>query len=116
MKPLLQPYEDLRQTNHTDSQHWENCQQQRVPYVSIRSFNHQYDCIFYDVTGLPYDLAAVSTKIKQIYSAYLAFFHIPFVEIEHLLEETYLFQIYVRREHSEFIAQHLFFYLIAFDD
>lgn len=54
--------------------------------------------------------------MKPLLQPYADLRQTPFVEIEHLLDETYLFHIYVRREHSEFIAQHLFLYFISFDD
>lgn len=111
MNGILNFYEDLR-LKSSDNVHWNHCEANKLPYISIRKYNHRYDNIFYDITHLPYDLNTVSENIKGLYLSYLDFFLIPAGEIKHLLDENYFFNLYVKKEHTEYFAKQLFVYLI----
>ncbi len=111
MDNSLTYYADLR-INPSDNFHWNYCQENKLPYICIQSYNHVYDNIFYDITDLSYDLNTISDNIKKLYLSYIDFFLIPWVEVEHLLDDDYFFNVYVKKEHTVYFARQLFIYLI----
>lgn len=111
MKEVSAYYEDCR-VKQTGESHWIYCEMNKLPYISVKKYNEKYDNIFYDVTNLPYDLESISANIKNLYFSYLDFFLIPVSEIEHLLDGYYFFNLYVKKEHTDFFARQLFIYLI----
>lgn len=103
-------YEDLRE-KQSNNLHWTYCERNKLPYISIRNYNHKYDNIFYDITNLPYDLSSISESVKSLYFAYLDFFMVPLMDIEELLDDYYFFNLYTKKEHTEYFSKQLFIYL-----
>lgn len=92
---------------------WIYCEINKLPYISINKYNHKYDNIFYDVTNISYNLENISENIKKLYFSYLDFFLIPVSEVEDLLDDYYFFNLYVKKEHTDFFAKQLFIYLLV---
>ncbi|WP_459207113.1 hypothetical protein ACSMEV_02475 [Pseudomonas sp. MLB6B] len=93
--------------------HWALCEKNHAPYIQLRQAGSTYCNIFYDITNLRGDLEEISEQVKRIYLSYVDFCLIPYSEIEHLLDQYYFFNLWVKIEHAEAIAQQLFLYLSA---
>ncbi|QIW15960.1 hypothetical protein A4G20_06255 [Pasteurellaceae bacterium RH1A] len=111
MDDVLNYYEDLR-LKTIDSNHWCYCEKNRLPYISINNYNHKYDNVFYDITNLSCDLNEISENVRRLYFSYLDFFLIPLLDVECLLDDNYFFNLYVKKEHTEYFAKQLFIYLV----
>lgn len=91
--------------------HWEQCEERHVPYIEISDGRKHYKKIFYDVTNLPINLEQVSEDVKRLYRAYVDFYLIPADDVEQLFDEYYFFNLLVKVEHADTIAEQLFIYL-----
>lgn len=111
MNGILVYYEDCR-LKQTNKSHWDYCEKNKFPYICVKKYNEKYDNIFYDVTNLPYDLESISENIKNLYFSYLDFFLIPVSEVDFLLDDYYFFNLYVKKEHTDFFAKQLCIYLL----
>ncbi|MBF8720931.1 hypothetical protein [Pseudomonas guariconensis] len=98
-------------TSTTQKAHWEACEKRHVPYIEISDVNERYQNIFYDVTNLPGDLEQISEDVKKLYSAYIEFCLIPRSDVEYLFDQYYFFNLAVKSEHAQGLAQQLFVYL-----
>lgn len=79
-------FDDNRIT--ADSSHWDYCEQNHFPYISIASYNGEYDTIFFDLTVLD-RLDELSQSIKVLYVSYVDFFLIQYRDIQDCLDEHY---------------------------
>ncbi|MGF6592372.1 hypothetical protein [Pseudomonas sp. 2835] len=93
--------------------HWEQCERQQAPYIEISDINETYKNVFYDITNLAGDLEEISEAVKAIYTSYVAFYLVPQIDIEHLFEQYYFFNLIVKSAHAEIIAEQLHCYLSA---
>lgn len=91
--------------------HWYNCEKNKDPYIEISEYNELYMQIFYDISNYKVDLEDISESVKTIYKSYVEFILIPFIDVEFIFDQYYFFNIIVKREHAEFIADKLFNFL-----
>ena len=64
------------------------------------------------MTSYCVDLENISNEILEIYSAYVRVFILPEHFINEMLRNITLWNVIVRREHAEFIAEILYDYLL----
>lgn len=100
-------YKDSKQKDS----HWKRCEKLNAPFIEISRINHEYMNVFYDVTNYHIDLDEISNDIKNIYSSYVSFFMCAHPAIDDLDTQYYFFNLAVKREHAEFIAEKLYDYL-----
>ena len=68
--------------------------------------------LFYDITERDCDLQTVSAAVRQIAEAYAELYGLPAHIRERFADQSYYFNLPVRREHAEAAAQALFDYLL----
>ena len=93
------------------SQHWDYCDEEKLPFITIASLNKDYNEIFYDITNISNDLENISESVKEIFWAYNKFFNIPENITEPYNGQHYYFRFPILKEHTEFIANQLFEFL-----
>ncbi len=49
------------------SQHWDYCDEEKLPFITIASLNKDYNEIFYDITNISNDLENISESVKEIF-------------------------------------------------
>jgi len=92
--------------------HWEVCQENKIPYITIRRINKSYFEVFYDVTNSKVDLNIISEEVKNIYLSYVKFLLIPYYEYETYLSQDNFFSMLIKDGHEQFFAEKLFDYLM----
>ena len=93
------------------SQHWELCNKEKLPFITINSLDKYYSEIFYDITDINNNLEEISEFVKEIFSFYNKFFCMPGYITEKYNDQYYYFEFPVQKDHAEFIANQLFDYL-----
>ncbi len=96
--------------------YWTYCERNQIPFIQIISKGSDYDSISYDLLPcIPFDKlnGDVSENIVKIYEAYADFFKIPDTKFDYSGGSIAL-GIVVHKKHSEFIADQLFDYLLAY--
>lgn len=94
------------------NEYWENCQKNKIPYITIKRIDKTYFEIFYDVTNTKADLNSISDEIKNIYLSYVKFLLIPYYEYESYLSQDYFFSMLIKDGQEQFFAEKLFDYLM----
>ncbi|GAA3761041.1 hypothetical protein [Flavobacterium ginsengiterrae] len=107
----------MRKFIHDDSSknisdHWQTCQENKIPFITIKRINKSYFQVFYDITNTKADLDIVSDEIKSIYLSYTKFFLIPYYEFDSYLNQKYFFSMLVKEGHEIFFAEKLFDFLL----
>ena len=100
-------YKESKQKDY----HWKQCEKLNAPFIEISQINRDYKNIFYEITNSHVDLEKPSSDIKCIYLSYTKFFMCDHSAIDDLYEQHYFFNLIVKSEHAEFIAESLFDYL-----
>lgn len=95
------------------SYHWKQCEKLNAPFIEISQINREYMNIFYDATNSQIDLEKLSADIKCIYLSYTQFFMCDHLIIDDLHDQYYYFNLAVKIEHAEFIAESLYDYLFS---
>lgn len=93
------------------AEHWKVCEERKHPYIVVSNLNGEFDNIFFDVTNYPMNLDKLSNKFKKMYSVYVEFFRLNHQVTIELNEQYYFFNLRVKKEHTNFIANNLFDYL-----
>ena len=96
--------------------YWAYCGQNQIPHIEIVSLSRDYVNISYDLLCcLPFHKLKgnILDRIIKIYEGYCDFFKIPKSKINYAGGEIALGFV-VRKEHSEFIANQLFDYLLEY--
>ena len=96
--------------NYTD--HWEFCNQNKYPFITINNIDNVFSEIFFDITNISNKLEDISNSIKDISYCYNKFFLIPSYILERYESQYYYFQFPVINTHAELIANQLFDYLL----
>jgi hypothetical protein len=91
--------------------HWHDCERNNNPYIEISEFSEMYMQISYDISNYKVELGNISDSVKNIYKSYIDFVMIPYSDVVFLFDQYYFFNIIVLREHAEFIADKLFYFL-----
>ncbi len=99
------------QNSPLDSEYWDYCNKEKLPFITVASLNKEYDEIFYDITNISNDLENISESVKAIFSSYNKFFNIPEYIIEPYNDQYYYFGFPVLKEHTECVANQLFDFL-----
>ncbi|QTF07874.1 hypothetical protein HC231_07925 [Brenneria izadpanahii] len=102
-------YKDSKQKNS----HWKQCEKLNAPFIEISRINHEYMNIFYDITNYHINLEDISNDMKNIYLSYITFFMCNHPAIDDLYTQYYFFNLIVKYEHAEFIAEKLYDYLLS---
>lgn len=92
--------------------HWQQCEKERAPFITLSKVSHDFVNIFYDITNYRIDLETISNDIKKIYTSYIEFFMLPTYVADHMKSQHYLFDLVVKSEHAEIIAEQLYDYLL----
>jgi hypothetical protein len=93
--------------------HWIKCEKNKLPFIILQQKGKNYTEISYDVTNYNIDLDGVSESIKNIYKEYVKFSLIPYCDVENIFYSTYFFNLIVKNEHANCIANMLYDYLYA---
>lgn len=91
--------------------HWDFCEKNHVPFIQLSNINKEYINIFFDITNYNISLEAISDDIKKLYSAYIEFCMLSDTLIHDLYDQYYFFNLIVKREHANFLAENLYNYL-----
>lgn len=102
-------YKDSKQKDS----HWKQCEKLNAPFIEISRINQDYMNVFYDVTNFHVDLERLSADIKCIYLSYTEFFMCDDLTVDDLYDQYYFFNLVVKHEHAEFIAESLYDYLFS---
>jgi hypothetical protein len=102
-----------KHNNDKKNDHWQQCEKKHAPFIEISRINHDYMNIFYDVTNYDINLDEISESIKKMHSSYTEFFMITDISITEAYEQYYFFNIIVKCEHAEFLAEQLYDYLLS---
>ncbi|BDR57643.1 hypothetical protein [Xylocopilactobacillus apicola] len=94
-------------------QYWKECEKEHSPFIELRRTSSEYINVFYDVTNYQIDLDEISNNIKRFYTAYVEFFMIDPSVYKELYDQYYFFNLVVKIEHSEFLAEKLYDYLFS---
>lgn len=97
-----------------NEEHWLCCEKNKAPYIEISFIEENYTNIFFDVTNICSDLEILSEKIKSFYISYVDFFRICSILIDDVKSQYYFFNLVVKKEHAECIANQLYDFLLAF--
>lgn len=100
-----------RNSKHSDS-HWKQCERARAPFIELSNIGHGYVNIFYDITNYRVDLKRISSDLNRIHASYVDFFMLPGYAIGDANNHPYFFNLVVRSEHAEIIAEQLYEYFI----
>lgn len=92
--------------------HWQFCEKNHAPFIELSVVNDVYTNIFYDITNYQVSLEAISDDIKELYASYLRFFMISDPILQESYDQIYFFNLIVKRDHAEFLAEQLFDYLV----
>ena len=101
----------IYESSENQKKHWLRCEKNKDPYIVISDYNERYKQIFYDISNYKIDLDEVSQSVQTIYKSYIDFFLISYSDVESLFDQYYFFNILVKSEHAEFIADALFDFL-----
>jgi hypothetical protein len=93
--------------------HWQYCQKNKIPYVTIKRKNKSFFEVFYVITNTKLDLNIASDEIRDIYLSYAKFCLIPFFENESYLDKDYFFTMLIKVGHEQFFSEQLFDYLLS---
>jgi hypothetical protein len=96
----------------TRALHWALCEKKRAPFIELNQINNKYTNIFYDITNYHISLEEISNDIKKLYLAYLEFFMFSDPVIDELYDQYYFFNLIVKNEHANFLAEKLYDYLL----
>lgn len=102
-------YKDSNQKTY----HWKQCEKLNAPFIEISQVDREYTNIFYDVTTSQVNLEKLFEDIRGIYISYAKFFMCEHQIIDDLYEQYYFFNLIVKSEHAEFIAEALYDYLFV---
>jgi len=103
----------IHNDNKKKDDHWKQCEKLHAPFIVISKFNDEYMNIFYDISNYNTNLDEISNDIKKLYFSYVEFFMLSDLSLEYIYDQYYFFNIIVKNEHSEFIADKLYDYLLA---
>lgn len=92
--------------------HWEFCNQNKYPFITINNLDNGFSEIFFDITNISNKLEYISNSIKEISYCYNKFFFIPSYILERYESQYYCFEFPVINTHAELIANQLFDYLL----
>ena len=98
--------------NPADSSHYDYCARHRYPVITITNLDAEHCILFYDITERDGDLAAISAAMRPITEAYAELFALPTHIRSRFADQSYYFNLPVRREHAEYAADALFDYLL----
>lgn len=98
--------------NSADSEHYDYCARHRYPVIIIANLDAEHCTLFYDITERDCDLQTVSAAVRQIAEAYAELYGLSAHIRECFADQTYYFNVPVRREHAEHAADALFDYLL----
>ncbi|WP_427875642.1 hypothetical protein [Flavobacterium sp. MMS24-S5] len=101
------------ESSTTVNDHWQYCEKNKIPYLTIKRKNKSFFEVFYDITNTKLDLNIVSDEIRDIYLSYAKFCLIPFFEYELYLDQDYFFKMLVKDGHEQFFSEQLFNYLLS---
>lgn len=93
--------------------YWVQCEKKHAPFIELSKVNNEYTNIFYDITNYHLDLEEISNDIKKLYSAYIEFCMFSASIIEELYDQYYFFNLIVKSEHADFLANKLYDYLLS---
>lgn len=102
----------IYKNSNVQGEYWEYCEKTKSPYIEINSVGKDYSNIFYDVTNYHINLEDISDKIKRLYISYKEFFLLTDLNCNNEDNEYYFFNLLVKQEHAEFIADKLYDYLL----
>jgi len=94
------------------SDHWNYCQNHKIPFVRVKRINKTYYEVFYDITNFKVNHEEISENIKNIFVSYSEFFCLPFYEIDSYLDQLYFFRFPVKEGHQDIICTQLFEFLL----
>ncbi len=100
------------ESSRTVNEHWQNCQKNKTPFITIKRINKSFFEIFYDVTNTKADLNIISDEVKNIYLSYAKFLLVPYYEYESYLSQYYFFSMLIKDGQEQFFAEKLFDYLM----
>ena len=104
-------YVDANDSKKT-REHWDYCEQNHFPFITIERINKDMFEVFYDITNSKYDLDEISNQIKSIFLSYSTFFLIPYYDYQSYMEQLYFFRIPVKEGHQQQFAEQLFNWLL----
>ena len=98
--------------NSADSEHYDYCARHRYPVIILANLDAEHCTLLYDITERDCDIAIVSAAVRRIAEAYAELYDLPAHIRECFADQTYYFNVPVRREHAEYAADALFDYLL----
>ena len=93
------------------TEHWQECERNKLPYIEVIYFSEKYSTIFYDVTNLNVDLQKISDSLKTLYLDYLEFLQLTDSFFDDYKDQYYYMNFLVKKEHAEDLADYLFDYI-----
>lgn len=96
--------------------YWEYCCSNRIPHIEIVPIDRIYVNISYDILSfLPYHNTKLDLidRVKKLYEAYCDFFKLS-KNRQSIAGGDLALGFVVKKEHSEYIASHLYDYLIEY--
>ncbi|MWP47743.1 hypothetical protein [Gilliamella sp. Pas-s27] len=101
----------IYKNDETKDLHWKLCEKNHFPFIELNNINDEYINIFYDITNYHISLEEISDDIKDLYSTYIKFCMLSDPIIQETYDQYYFFNLIVKREHAEFLAEKLYDYL-----
>lgn len=102
----------IYRNDKTKSLHWEFCEKNKAPFIELSIINHKFTNIFYDISNYHISLEEISDDIKKLYLAYIEFCMLSDPIIEDSYNQYYFFNLIVKSEHANFLAEKLYDYLL----
>jgi len=91
--------------------HWNYCEANKLPFITLKDCGGDYSEIFIDVTNLPIPLEDLSLKLKEYYFTYLEFLLLDDKIFDNYKDQYYYFLFLVKKEHSSKIGNYVFDYI-----
>ncbi|MCO6514896.1 MAG: hypothetical protein J6589_10615 [Snodgrassella sp.] len=101
----------IYRNDKTKDFHWKLCEKNHAPFIELSNINNGYTNIFFDITNYHISLEEISDDIKKLYSAYIEFFMLSDPIIQETYDQYYFFNLIVKSEHANFLAENLYDYL-----
>ncbi len=95
-----------------EAQHWQKCENDRIPFITVTNKNEHEVEIFYDITNISSDLERISDKVKKFYTTYLEFLNLDVSSAQEYFDEFYFFRFKIKTEYHIVLTEKLFDFLV----